>query len=403
MVDISVIIPIYNAEKYLTRCLDSIIAQKGIQIEIICIDDFSGDGTENILNEYKTKYDNLEVVRNEGNQGAGYSRNTGIRKAKGNYIQFIDADDYLLPDSLAKLYQYARNGNAQICFYKFKMEHTEQVVRRGIEREYMGIYRGNDLARHFVKNHEFFYYACGAIFERSFLTENHILFSNLKIGEGGDFILHSLMLAERVSVSNTVCYCYSNNPESVTNVNKKRSKVLLGQIYQYIEALKRIASGGITGWDSFLEYQYSKIRAGINNLTEKEGKEIEEYFEDEFSSHMAKTLISGMSYPISFAEQQIDKMKHAEKVIVYGAGYLTHDLLQFLSKKQIDIIGIAVTTLKDNPSSLLGHHIYEIAELQKYKDEALVIVSANRKYNLDIERTLKDYGFHDYIFANVDI
>lgn len=403
MIDISVIIPVYNAEKYLKRCLDSVITQRGINIEIICIDDFSKDGTEHILHEYQWKYDQLTVIRNEENKGAGNSRNIGIGMAKGNYIQFMDADDYLLSDSFGELYQYARHGNAQICFYKFKTDHAEQTVRKGIEKEYNGVYKGNDLVKQFIKNHEFFYYAWGAIFERRFLEENHILFSNLKIGEGGDFILHSLLLANRVLVSNHACYYYSYNPESITNLNSKKSIILLGQIYQYIEVLKRIASHSITGWESFLEYQYSKIKAGINNLTENECKEIEEYFDDEFSRHLAKTFISGMAYPINFTEQQIDRIKGAENVFIYGAGYLTHDILQFLSRIQIDIIGIAVTELKNNPRSLFGHHVYEIADLQNYKDEALVIVGANKKYNRKIEQTLKAYGFSDYIFANVNI
>jgi glycosyltransferase involved in cell wall biosynthesis len=98
---ISVIIPCYNVEDYLRECLDSVINQIHIPVEIICIDDASSDGTLKILEEYKAKYPGLlAILSNTQNKGASYSRNRGIEIAKGDYIQFLDADDLLLPGKL---------------------------------------------------------------------------------------------------------------------------------------------------------------------------------------------------------------------------------------------------------------------------------------------------------------
>ena len=94
MQKISVIIPIYNAEKYLLKCIDSIINQDFTNFEIICIDDGSKDNSLTLLNEYK-KRDNRILVFTQNNQGQGVARNKGIQKATGDFLVFIDPDDYI--------------------------------------------------------------------------------------------------------------------------------------------------------------------------------------------------------------------------------------------------------------------------------------------------------------------
>ncbi|MBC5742662.1 glycosyltransferase [Lachnospiraceae bacterium MD308] len=404
MADISVIIPIYNGEKYLERCMDSILSQSGVEVEVICIDDGSTDRTADILDKYEKRYFNVTAIRNENNKGVGYSRNKGMELASGRYIQFVDADDYLLPGSLSRLYQYAGGNNAQMCFFKFENDSRQQSARKGIEKKYSGVYEGRVLAEQFLFNREFFYYAWCAVVERDFLKRNNIKFSRLKIGEGGDFIIHALMCAKKVLIMDGVCYHYSYNPESVTNADTAKNKILLGQIYQYIEILKRLArDGNMKGWKFFLDYQYTKIKAGINTLSYEECEEIKQYFEDDFSGHLVKTLISDMSYDIRLSSEQADMINRAKRILLYGAGYLTYDVLQVISRMQADIMGIAVTKLENNPKSLFGHHVYEIAELQEYSEETLVIVAANKKYNPVIEQTLERHGFRDYIFLNADI
>lgn len=106
MVKLSIIIPVYNTEKYLHRCLDSAINQTLTDIEIICINDGSTDNSLSILNEYAAKDERIRIV-NKKNEGAGVARNTGIILAKGNYIGFIDSDDYVDNNYFEELYKYA--------------------------------------------------------------------------------------------------------------------------------------------------------------------------------------------------------------------------------------------------------------------------------------------------------
>ena len=107
---VSVIVPVYNTEKYLRRCLDSLVNQTLDDIEIIIIDDKSPDNSALIIDEYKKKYDNkIKVIHNKTNKGIGYNRNIGIKKSSGKYIMFIDSDDYLDRSACEKLYSKAVN------------------------------------------------------------------------------------------------------------------------------------------------------------------------------------------------------------------------------------------------------------------------------------------------------
>lgn len=98
---ISVIIPSYNVEDYISSCLDSVLNQSYKNIEIICVDDCSSDGTLSILESYVKKNPSIILLRNSSNKGAPYSRNLGMAQAKGEYIQFFDADDLLLPEKIS--------------------------------------------------------------------------------------------------------------------------------------------------------------------------------------------------------------------------------------------------------------------------------------------------------------
>lgn len=115
MYTISVIIPVYNAEKYLKKAIDSVLSQTLARIELVCINDGSKDGSMRILSEYQKNYSNIKVI-DQKNSGAACARNTGIQRAEGEYVFFLDSDDWI-PNChvLEHLYSYAKNHNLQIC------------------------------------------------------------------------------------------------------------------------------------------------------------------------------------------------------------------------------------------------------------------------------------------------
>ena len=126
MPEISVIVPAYNAEKYISKCLDSILGQTFKNFEIIVVNDGSKDNTLALLNEYQLKHPETVKVIDQQNQGLSMTRNNAIKEAKGNYFIFVDSDDYIKPDMLEKLYNAAKDGNFDVvasdvdCIYPDK-------------------------------------------------------------------------------------------------------------------------------------------------------------------------------------------------------------------------------------------------------------------------------------------
>ena len=117
MVEISVIIPVYNVEKYLKDCLDSLVNQSFEDLEIICVNDGSTDDSLNILNECRNSDSRIRIITQE-NRGLGAARNTGLDNAEGKYVYFIDADDYLDLNAFEKFYQISQEKDLDLLIFK---------------------------------------------------------------------------------------------------------------------------------------------------------------------------------------------------------------------------------------------------------------------------------------------
>ena len=110
---VSVIVPVYNTEKYLKNCIDSLLKQNFENYEIIVINDLSPGNEEEIIKSYNDK--KIVYIKNKTNKGIGYNRNLGIKKAKGEYVCFIDSDDYVKEDFISKMYNYSKENNLDLC------------------------------------------------------------------------------------------------------------------------------------------------------------------------------------------------------------------------------------------------------------------------------------------------
>ena len=131
MKKVSVIVPVYNTEKYLRRCLDSLVNQTLKDIEIIVIEDASPDNANEILKEYEKKYkDKVKVFHNKTNKGIGYNRNFGIKKASGKYVLFVDSDDWVDEATCEKMYEKASKDDLDLVICKFHkmLEKDDDLV-----------------------------------------------------------------------------------------------------------------------------------------------------------------------------------------------------------------------------------------------------------------------------------
>ncbi len=200
---ISVIIPVYNAEKYLERCLDSACKQTLQDIEIICVDDCSTDGSFEILKKYSKNYKNLIVIKLEKNQGESAARNAGLSAAKGEYLAFMDNDDEIDLNFYEKLYEKAAKTNADI------------VKGQVIETAYNG---KEHIAEQLRENDNKLFFAAywwTAIYKRSLIVENNIYFS-INHCLGGDllFLNRAVIAAKNLQIVNGVYYRYYRREDS---------------------------------------------------------------------------------------------------------------------------------------------------------------------------------------------
>lgn len=201
MVEISVIVPVYNVEKYLDECLDHIINQTFSDIEIICINDGSTDSSLNILNDF-AKRDNRVQIFNQQNRGLGAARNRGIELAKGDYIYFMDGDDYLELTALEELLEISKNYN--LDFAIFKISNFNETTKEPITDEYYSMpYLKNRVGDNVFKYEDvedmalkLAVNAYGSFFKREFIDD--LRFPEGLLFEDNVFFTKALFKADRV-------------------------------------------------------------------------------------------------------------------------------------------------------------------------------------------------------------
>jgi glycosyltransferase involved in cell wall biosynthesis len=133
MPKVSVIIPVYKAENYLRKCVESVLAQTFADFECVLIDDKSPDSSGLICDEFALRDNRVRVIHNETNQGASIARKTGLNAAKGKYIQFADSDDWLEPTMVEKLYNKAIETNADMVYCDYIEERNDKQILRKLE------------------------------------------------------------------------------------------------------------------------------------------------------------------------------------------------------------------------------------------------------------------------------
>lgn len=203
-IKVSVIIPVYNAEKYLRQCLDSIINQTLKEIEIICVDDGSTDKSLEILKEYENKDDRVQIIQQK-NQFAGVARNNGLKVATGDWVTFIDSDDFCELTGLENMYKIAEENDLDFikCSSRCYNESLQQYEERDwyLNRKAEKIF--NKVVR-FDEYPELLYGICdtpwSGLYKMSFVKENNIYFPNFHCVNDHSFFVNCLLKAKKMEV-----------------------------------------------------------------------------------------------------------------------------------------------------------------------------------------------------------
>ena len=222
VVKLSVIVPVYNVEKYLERCLDSIINQTLKDIEIICINDGSTDNSLSILEEYKKK-DYRIVIINQKNKGLAVARNVGIEIAQGEYLAFVDSDDWINPNFLECLYDSAKENNCDIAVGNIFRVPDRGKTTPFLQYKETKIYEDTN-SKFEICDIPKMCYVWNRIYKREKLIKNKIKFIEGKVYEDVLFSHKALYYSGKlITVPDAIYYYFrhSNSIVAKTHRNKK--------------------------------------------------------------------------------------------------------------------------------------------------------------------------------------
>lgn len=217
-VQVSVIIPVYNAEKYLRQCLDSVLNQTFQNLEIIAVDDGSKDCSAEILREYCRKYPQKVRGIYQENQGQSAARNAALDAAKGEYLVFVDSDDYIGKEFVQCLYEKAVEADSDMVICDYTKVTDEGEILKVFEANYR---EGNIRIPSYI--------SCNRIVRRSLLEKYGIRYQRGIICEDIPFILNLEAVAKNVQIISKSGYFYRTNPKSTTSTFRKK-KLRMNQL-----------------------------------------------------------------------------------------------------------------------------------------------------------------------------
>lgn len=275
MVKVSVVLPTYNVGKYIEKCIESLLSQSLKDIEFIFIDDKGTDNSVQIIEKYTKQDSRIKILHNEKNRGVSYSRNRGIETAKGEFIHFLDPDDWLDEDFYEKLYRRAIEENADICCGNYcinrngkeKKEDISNKIKEAIEKEkFIGIV-----------------YTWGfglSLYRTEFLKTNKIVFPQLTNGEDIVFLIQALCCAKKFTYDNTTRYHYILHENSAST---KYSRAMLEHIVLHYRMLIDILQKYHISQTDYVEYVVHNIFLPVKNywhnvIDSKGGKEDLRFF-----------------------------------------------------------------------------------------------------------------------------
>lgn len=270
---VSVIVPVYNTSEYLGQCLDSVLLQTLSDIEVICINDGSTDDSLDILQGYAMFDERLKIISQE-NAGPGAARNNGIKHAKGEYIICLDSDDFFEPEMLEKMVQKAEEDRSDIviCNFFWFNNETEQIISSDKTLdEYFGKspFKPADLGTSLLGLN--YPAAWNRLIKTDFIRKNNIMFDEeAYCFEDNLFVIHALVLANKISMINQSFVYYRTNQHSqiTSDIPNHFSDLLIAMTHLYHVLMKYNVSNFI--FSSFFRvFRNSMIKPLILSTAEK--------------------------------------------------------------------------------------------------------------------------------------
>lgn len=361
---VSIIIPIYNTEKYLYKCLESVTGQTLSDIEIICVNDGSTDGSLQIMQEFASKDSRIKIVQKE-NGGLVSARKAGVEAATGEYIGYVDSDDYIEPDMYEGMYQTAREQQVDMvtCGYflegNYTTTHFDTVDSGLYADDKMDYLRDHSIYRMEKKETGLRGALWCKLYKREILKKVQLeVPESISIAEDKVCLLHYLLHCKSVYVMKEAFYHWCIHGESMSHKANLNYLNCVNEVYKYLVSL----------------YEHE-------NFTERMRNQVEIY--------ITELLVLGINNRLGFKKSNLlridpywlDSIPKGAKVVVYGGGDLGEQYLRQMKSRK-DIVC----------ASYFGFEIPTAEQLKELDYDAVLIAIKNPGKAAEIKRSFEELG-----------
>ncbi len=370
---VSFIIPVYNAQAFLSHCLESVQGQSVADIEIICVNDASEDASLDIINLNRQKDPRIKLIDLCQNEGAAHARNLGLQQAQGQYIRMLDADDFIPIDSTQKLLNAAlENSSDMVRGGYWRCDINGVCLRKGgrypVDTLINGSFRDNKELWFFDQHWTYLFSA--DVIRRSGARYNE----GMANGEDVAFLLGLVPYMNRVTLIPETVYCYRSNALSLTQSNRGKS-YYLNLFKLYVMEYEQLATAGYAEQvDSFMLYHLERILPKyvflpmMEDLEEHEAIEVLSEFKRIIDQFEIEKLCTGAVYPWQ-SERKIPLL--SRQVVILLANGRTDETYETLreyarNKTKISRQAKSLSAIKKSKSWRMTAPLRKVVDLTKW-------------------------------------
>ena len=417
---ISLILPVYNVDKYLVQAMESAVNQDYDNFEIICVDDGSTDNSGEILDTYSNKYENVIVIH-KNNTGYGNSMNIGLDHASGEYISILEPDDYISLNTFSSMMKVIEKEGeldfvkANFAFVTGEKELEVRPVKVVKDPQLYGKKLSGSKIRELFKGYIAHW---TSIYRKDFLVSNNIRYNETPGASYQDIGIwfQTIMFAENVYLLDQYFYHYRvDNPASSMNnsgkvfctcdeydfiENKLNSLENKDEIIPYYVKCRLIA---VKDTYSRIAEQYREaflLRAGQDFYNISQSGKLDNSklskSENELLLQLLQSPQALWNYKKSECHKLRDWIKHVESFYIYGAGNQGQFILRLLNKSEMDKLKGFIVTIKNGEKELAGKPIYDFESIKQDIHKSNVVIGVSDMFLAEITNVLKENDIDNY-------
>ena len=408
---VSVIIPVYGTEEWVRKTIDCVLSQTISDVEVICVDDCSPDGSGAIIDEAAASDVRVKAIHLPENHGQGYARYVALEVARGTYVYFLDSDDLCEPNTLELCASTCDHDMLDGVFFDARSISDDPELMRlyggniaPASGEYpAGVATGTELFDAFVTQREWVCYPQRQFWRRAFLIDEGLRFPDASAHEDELFAHEAFLTARRMRYLREQLFLRRWRAGSVMTT-PPNERGFYSYFIGYLGMIRFNREHAVTTYSATINaariydrlvQQYAVI--GEERLAPWFTKPDERLL-FEFFVETQKVDLGYFAAGLGPAAAKL--ASEAGRVFVYGAGVVGRRVVKSLAVCETPIDGVIVTSAEGNPPSLLGHRITTLEALGTPREGDLVVVAVSARYRDEVERTLDDAGWRHVYYLD---